>query len=87
MKSFHERTERLSCFQPLSTRTVGLVGDSGVGKSSLLNSLLDYRSLARTTNNGAACTCVVTEYHYHGDDNFVVEVDMFGIEELREQVA
>lgn len=63
------------------------MGDSGVGKSSLLNSILDYRGLARTNNNGAACTCVVTEYHYQGDDGFVVEMETFGVEELREQLA
>ncbi|KAL2276767.1 hypothetical protein FJTKL_00429 [Diaporthe vaccinii] len=87
MKSLHERATKLSCFQPLSTRTVGFVGDSGVGKSSLLNSLLDYRGLARTTNNGAACTCVVTEYHYHAGDDFVVEVEKFSIEELCDQLS
>lgn len=87
MRSLHERATKLSCFQPLSTRTVGFVGDSGVGKSSLLNSLLDCRGLARTTNNGAACTCVVTEYHYHGDDDFVIEVEKFSIEELHDQLS
>lgn len=87
MKGLHERARRLSCFQPLSTRTVGFVGDSGVGKSSLLNSLLDCRGLARTTNNGAACTCVVTEYHYHAEDDFVVEVEKFSIEELSDQLS
>lgn len=87
MKSLHERAKNLSRFEPLSTRIVGFVGDSGVGKSSLLNSLLDCRGLARTTNNGAACTCVVTEYHYHGADNFVVEVEKFSVEELHEQLA
>lgn len=63
------------------------MGDSGVGKSSLLNSLLDFRGLARTTNNGAACTCVVTEYHYHGEDDFVIEVEKFNTGELHEQLA
>lgn len=87
MKSLHERAKALSCFQPLSIRIVGFVGDSGVGKSSLLNSLLDYRGLARTTNNGAACTCVVTEYNYHDASDFVVEVERFSIEELHEQLA
>lgn len=87
MKSLHERATKLSCFQPLSTRTVGFVGDSGVGKSSLLNSLLDCRGLARTTNNGAACTCVVTEYHYHAKDDFVIEVERFSNEDLLDQLS
>lgn len=50
MKSLHRRAEELANFYPPSTRTVGFVGDSGVGKSSLLNSLLDYRALARTVS-------------------------------------
>ncbi|KAI3399760.1 hypothetical protein diail_5828 [Diaporthe ilicicola] len=87
MKSLHERVQQLSRFQPLSTRTVGFVGDSGVGKSSLINSLLDKRSLARATNNGAACTCVVTEYHYHAEDDFIIEVDSFSEQEVNDQLA
>lgn len=87
MRGLHERAKKLSDFQPRSTRIVGFVGDSGVGKSSLLNSLLDYRGLARTNNNGAACTCVVTEYHYHDADDFVVEVERFSMEELHKQLA
>ncbi|KAL1845937.1 hypothetical protein Daus18300_014397 [Diaporthe australafricana] len=87
MQGLHERVKKLSRFQPISTRTVGFVGDSGVGKSSLLNSLLDRYGLARTTNNGAACTCVVTEYHYHGEDNFIIEVDQFTTEELQDQLG
>ncbi|RDW75398.1 hypothetical protein BP6252_06540 [Coleophoma cylindrospora] len=62
------------------------VGDSGVGKSSLLNSLLDTQALARTSNSGAACTCVVTEYHFHDSNNFAIEVDLFNADEIRDQL-
>ncbi|KAK5988118.1 hypothetical protein PT974_12258 [Cladobotryum mycophilum] len=86
MRRLHSEAERLASFQCPSTRTVGFVGDSGVGKSSLLNSLLDYRGLARTSNSGAACTCVVTEYHYHAADNFAVEVETFSIEDINTQI-
>lgn len=86
MKRIHEEAESLSKFEPLARRTVGLVGDSGVGKSSLINSLLDQDSLARTTGKGAACTCVVTEYHYHAEDNFIIDVEMFSEAELFEQL-
>ncbi|KAL9585820.1 MAG: hypothetical protein Q9212_001298 [Teloschistes hypoglaucus] len=41
---------------------VGLVGDSGVGKSSLINAILDTPDLALAGATGAACTCVITEY-------------------------
>ncbi|KAH8760482.1 hypothetical protein F5883DRAFT_563809 [Diaporthe sp. PMI_573] len=87
VKRHHQESESLSKFQPLSTRTVGLVGESGVGKSSLINSLLDQDSLARTTGKGAACTCVVTEYHFHPADDFIIDVEMFSEDELCEQLA
>ena len=43
-------------------RVVGLMGDSGVGKSSLINSLLDVPDIALSGANGEACTNVITEY-------------------------
>ncbi|KAL8823400.1 MAG: hypothetical protein Q9191_005893 [Dirinaria sp. TL-2023a] len=41
---------------------VGLIGDSGVGKSSLANSLLHSENLALEGSSGSACTQVITEY-------------------------
>ncbi|KAG7103548.1 hypothetical protein HYQ46_011562 [Verticillium longisporum] len=70
----------------LSTRTVGFVGDSGVGKSSLLNSLLDRPGIAKMGNNGVACTCAATEYHYHDRGDFRVEVVLFSQSEIDEQI-
>ncbi|KAJ4328907.1 hypothetical protein N0V84_000695 [Fusarium piperis] len=77
----------LARFEYPSTRTVGFVGDSGVGKSSLLNSLLDVKGLARTSNSGEACTCVVTEFHYHSRDTLDIEVNLFTMDELQEQLT
>lgn len=48
--SLHQRALALNAFQLPSTRIVGLVGDSGVGKSSLINSLLDVAELARAVS-------------------------------------
>ncbi|KAK0375078.1 hypothetical protein CLIM01_07570 [Colletotrichum limetticola] len=76
----------LSHFEGPSTRTVGFVGDSGVGKSSVLNSLLDQKNLARTSNSGAACTCVVTEYHHKDGDAFTIDVELFSQDELMDQM-
>ncbi|KAF4998211.1 hypothetical protein FGRMN_3260 [Fusarium graminum] len=87
MRKLHQEAGRLAAFQYPATRTVGFVGDSGVGKSSLLNSLLDIKSLARTSNNGEACTCVVTEYHYHDRETLDLHVNLFSVEELRDQLA
>ncbi|KAH0425848.1 hypothetical protein CcaCcLH18_10717 [Colletotrichum camelliae] len=87
IKRLHKRAKDLSRFQCPSTRTVGFVGDSGVGKSSLLNSLLHQQGLARTSNSGAACTCVVTEYHYDDRDDFQVDVELFSQDDLMKQVT
>ncbi|KAI7770499.1 hypothetical protein LZL87_002870 [Fusarium oxysporum] len=87
MRKLHEEAVNLAAFEYPATRTVGFVGDSGVGKSSLLNSLLDTKGLARTSNNGEACTCVVTEYHYHNRDTLDIRVNLFSIEELQDQLG
>jgi ABC-type glutathione transport system ATPase component len=50
IRKFRQQALKLGQFQPPSSRTVGLVGDSGVGKSSLINSLLDKKSLARAVS-------------------------------------
>jgi hypothetical protein len=34
-----------------------------------------------------ACTCAVTEYHYHNRDDFIVNVDLFTHEEIMTQVT
>ncbi|KAH7243016.1 hypothetical protein B0J15DRAFT_92977 [Fusarium solani] len=87
IKRLHDEAGELARFEYPSTRTVGFVGDSGVGKSSLLNSLLDVKGLARTSNSGEACTCVVTEFHYHNRDTLDIEVNLFTMDELREQLT
>ncbi|GAW26458.1 hypothetical protein SAMD00023353_3201020 [Rosellinia necatrix] len=82
MKSLHRQAYELSDFNCQSTRTVGFVGDSGAGKSSLLNSLLDYQDLARSSNSGGACTCVVTEFHFHEDVELALTVERFSEAEI-----
>ncbi|KAF1811517.1 hypothetical protein P152DRAFT_459457 [Eremomyces bilateralis CBS 781.70] len=77
----YERAQTLSGFECPAKRTVGLVGVSGVGKSSLLNALLDVNGLAKTGGSGA-CTCVVTEFHYHNRNDFVAVVDYFNEAEI-----
>lgn len=61
-------------------RKVGLMGDSGVGKSSLINSLLDTPDIALSGANGEACTNVITEYHQAQPSQkapFMAEIALF----------
>ncbi|KAH6682230.1 hypothetical protein F5X68DRAFT_242879 [Plectosphaerella plurivora] len=48
---------------PIVTRRLAVLGDSGQGKSSLMNSLLHIPDIAHTSDTGSASTSVVIEYH------------------------
>ncbi|KAF2733490.1 hypothetical protein EJ04DRAFT_524428 [Polyplosphaeria fusca] len=81
--------QNLSEFEPTRTRTVGLVGDPGVGKSSVINSLLDQSDLAHSSVDSGHSTPVITEYRYrpaHHDEPFGMEVDYMTTEEIRELI-
>ncbi|OBT49128.1 hypothetical protein VE00_00035 [Pseudogymnoascus sp. WSF 3629] len=54
--------EELHNYQSPVEFTIGVVGDSGVGKSSLINSLLNVQQLAKAGADGTACTSAATEY-------------------------
>ncbi|KAJ5100706.1 hypothetical protein N7456_006758 [Penicillium angulare] len=83
---YHE-TKSLSNFRYPETRIVGFIGDSGVGKSSLVNSLLDEPNLARSGGGGSACTSLVTEFR-SADDNhlqaYTIEVHFMASDDIRE---
>ncbi|EIT76021.1 hypothetical protein BDV35DRAFT_356397 [Aspergillus flavus] len=83
----HEKVRMLNELDCPETRTVGFIGNSGVGKSRLINSLLDQEGLARSSGDGAACTSVVTEFR-HTDarhpDRYAIEVDYMDGEEVKE---
>ncbi|KAL2063117.1 hypothetical protein VTL71DRAFT_6189 [Oculimacula yallundae] len=66
---------------------IGIVGDSGVGKSSLINSLLNEINLADTAGLGAACTSVVTEYMSRLPEHtarYTIEIDRMTDLEIEE---
>lgn len=53
INNLYRQVTGLNAFGLQSRRVVGLVGDSGAGKSSLINSLLDYADLARAVSTNA----------------------------------
>lgn len=81
----HSRAKDASCYRSPETLKIGLVGNSGAGKSSLVNSLLDIKNFAKVGDSGEACTCVATEYHYHNLKTYTIEVVYFTKERLLEQ--
>ncbi|KAJ5212368.1 uncharacterized protein N7498_004014 [Penicillium cinerascens] len=87
LHALYRDTKKMSMFKYPDTRTVGFIGDSGVGKSSLINSLLDQRSLSLSSSGGTACTCVVTEFRHVDEDHtgpFTVEAQFMTSEEMKE---
>ena len=75
-----EKASNSTKFEYPKPRIVGLIGDSGVGKSSLINSLLDTPDIALSGANGEACTNVITEYHQAQPSQkapFMVEITLF----------
>ncbi|KAJ5632677.1 hypothetical protein N7490_009016 [Penicillium lividum] len=79
--------EKLGRFQYPETRTVGFIGTSGEGKSSVINSLLDKDNLSRASGAGTACTSVVTEFRYIDDGHpgpYTIEALFMNPEEITE---
>ncbi|OBT72960.1 hypothetical protein VF21_08477 [Pseudogymnoascus sp. 05NY08] len=54
--------KKMGEFKVSNTRTIAILGASGEGKSSLINSLLHFPDIAKSGDIGAACTSVVTEF-------------------------
>ncbi|KAL4870412.1 hypothetical protein BDV12DRAFT_207717 [Aspergillus spectabilis] len=85
--SLYEQTLAASRFTYPATRTVGFIGDSGMGKSSVINSILDQEGLARSNGDGAACTTVVTEFRSVDEEhpnNYTVVADFMDNAEIVE---
>lgn len=67
----HEWQQLRSDFEPILERNVDtsckvvVLGASGVGKSSVLNALLDEYNLLPSSDVGEACTAVPIEIHYN----------------------
>ena len=78
---------KIGPFRSSKTRTIAILGDSGEGKSSLVNSLLHYPGIAKASDAGMACTSVVTEYHQkkqHHTARITIEVEYLSDADLDE---
>ncbi|KAI5462790.1 hypothetical protein BGZ63DRAFT_352526, partial [Mariannaea sp. PMI_226] len=87
--SLLEDARSLCTFQGTDTRTIAVLGDSGEGKSSLINSLLHFPDIAETGDIGSACTSIVTEYRQlkaEHDGPITIEVEYLSSLEIKELI-
>ena len=84
MVNIHYRQELTSIEQKVNIpkTVIAVVGDTGAGKSSLMNALLDHRSVLPTSGI-RACTAVVVEVVQNTESD-ILEAD---IEFLEKQVT
>ncbi|GKU17373.1 unnamed protein product, partial [Fusarium langsethiae] len=89
IEKFLGDAKRLQRFQGTDTRTIAVLGDSGEGKSSLINSLLHSPGVAQTGDIGSACTSVVTEYRQKKPNHttpITIDVEYLSALEIRELI-
>lgn len=75
--------------QPSPQRhTIAMVGDTGAGKSALLNSITDVPKLATEVSGGESCTSVPTIYthklHWQVDEPYAAEIRYYDIDRCRQ---
>jgi GTP-binding protein EngB required for normal cell division len=89
ISTLKEEAKSLSSYRSPPSRTIGLIGQSGHGKSSLINSLLNIEGLAVTGERGNAVTAFVIEYKYKRESQtstFLVEASCLRPEEIDKQL-
>jgi hypothetical protein len=89
MISLRKVAEQIAHVSRSNARETALVGMQGVGKSLLINALLDRRNLSKTSAEGAACTASAIKYlHKPGVDDsteiYDVEIQFMDDEHLQE---
>ena len=73
--------------QKLRTKVIiGVIGQTGAGKSSIINALLDEERLV-PTNCMRACTAVATEISYNdGEQAYMADVEFVAIEDWKKEL-
>ncbi|KAL9106686.1 MAG: hypothetical protein Q9227_008338 [Pyrenula ochraceoflavens] len=90
LQRLKNEAETLYSFEKKNTRTVAVLGDSGEGKSSVINSLLHYPDIARTGDLGSAETAVVTEYRQKTEAHtapITIEVEHLSAAEIKDLIV
>ncbi|OQD86148.1 hypothetical protein PENANT_c008G00195 [Penicillium antarcticum] len=81
--------KKASEFKFSSAKTIAFLGNSGEGKSSSINSLLDIPNLAAAADLGKACTSIVTEYRQRRlgqTERFMIEVEYLSDASIRDHI-
>jgi Dynamin family len=89
MQELKKEAFELSRYMANETRIIGLVGKSGFGKSSLINSLLHHPEISPTNASGAACTSIVTEFLQSKPNQeapILIEIERFSNMEINELI-
>ncbi|KAH7316951.1 hypothetical protein B0I35DRAFT_434291 [Stachybotrys elegans] len=89
VKKYLTDAKSFTAFRSTDTRTIAVLGDSGEGKSSLINSLLHIPGVAQTGDIGSACTSVVTEYRQKKPEHvaaITIEAEYLSKSEIQELV-
>ncbi|KAM3423220.1 hypothetical protein BST61_g669 [Cercospora zeina] len=77
VKNFRAKAEELRTIPRPQPMRIALLGDTGAGKSSLLNSVVDVPDIAKAISSGESCTATAMEYcaAIEGQDqNFAAEI-------------
>lgn len=85
MQTWRQEVEELKSRLQSPNTVISVVGDTGAGKSSLLNSLLGEESVL-PTNGMRACTAVVVEIAYHEMDYFEAEIEFLAKDEWQQEL-
>ncbi|PIB00158.1 hypothetical protein CB0940_02595 [Cercospora beticola] len=94
VKNFRAKAEELRAVPRPQPMRIALLGDTGAGKSSLLNSIVDVPNIAKAISSGESCTATAMEYCSSIDgqrEDFAAEITYYDEETakalLREHLA